>query len=197
MATIASFAPFPIRDEKPGMYPGIFELRAATKTKPEFLEVHEASTNYYLQDGKALRVPVLEKQLAESVVRDFVDGLYGVSPDACPAIFVVDGKLNDEVISNALEKQERWMQFLVKDADDSFAKTGTHRGITKLHHMAAAYLNLQPENHQWLKVESRSSNILCEACGTNLKSTVVVCYQCGFVVNSEKYKTLQFAKEKK
>lgn len=205
VATIVSLFPFDVFEKKP-LIPSIYRVKASTEEgKPEILVVEEGRFYVYLDEYRGsmtIRTPALT--IAESVVRDFLDGQFVLDGDARPALWTVPGEwtvaeiLSDkeqkERITEESKKQLNWFKRLVVIADDEWGKFKQHRMISDMQRVAGKRLKL---NRDWM-VEMTPENLIdCPACNATLHKKVAVCRDCGCIIDPVKYKTLQFTSDTK
>jgi hypothetical protein len=202
-ATIVSLFPLPIFEKKP-LIPAIYQVEASrTELEPKILTVKEGMFHVYLDEYRGmLTIRTAALTIAESVVRDFLDGQYLLSAEARPAIWVVPGEwtvselfVDKEqkdrlLVENALQLE--WFKRLIFIADDEWSKFHQHRMITEVQRIAAARLKF---NREWA-LEFKPENISdCPGCGSTINKKVAVCRECGCIINMDIYKTLQFTGE--
>lgn len=199
--TVVSLMPFDITEVKPGLEPGIFEVKAGDikHQMPFCLVINDSTCPLYLGDGKTYPTVEPAKKVAEAICKDFIVAQLEYVPDVAePALFCVEGAYKaDQVkeifkkeIQDALKKQAEWFNRLVTAADDEWTKNKNSRVITDRMRVAARTLGLTRE---WLhKPTAESLNVMdCPACGSTISSTVAICKHCHTIVNVEKYKELQ------
>jgi len=204
-ATLVSLFPLPVHEKKP-LIPSIYQVEASTQEmKPKILVIHEGIFHVYLDEFRGMmsvRTPAIT--IAESVVRDFLDGQYMLSEEARPALWSVPGEWTlDEVLEDKDQKdrmerehslQLEWFRRLIFIADDEWNKFHQHRMITEVQRIAAGRLKL----HREWALEFRPENISeCPGCGSTINKKVAVCRECGCIINMDVYKTLQFTADAK
>jgi len=202
-ATIVSLFPLPVFEKKP-LIPSIYQVEASTEElQPKILKVGEGIFHVYLDEFRGsmtIRTPAIT--VADSVVRDFLDGQYLYSEEARPALWTVPGEWTLEEIQRDKDQKERifrehslqleWFKRLIFIADDEWSKHHQHRMITEVQRIAAKRLKF---NREWA-LEFKPENITdCPGCGTAISKKVAVCRECGCIINPEIYKTLQFTGE--
>ena len=203
-SSVVSIVPFPIHEEKPGIYPGVFDIKKCENGIPEILIVGESI--HYIEVDIGRRVPVTNPsaRVAESIVFDYVNSQIGVSPEsgnnAGPGIFWVPGEatLSDiikdyqEELEAAKERQNNWFIAMIKEADDDWERYRQHRTITDMQRYAAK--SLQYDRPWVVKAPDLPVEMIkCPACSNEVLSGSIICNNCKCVLNVEKYKTLQFA----
>ena len=202
-ATIVSLFPLPVFEKKP-LIPAIYKVDAAIgELQPKLLVVREGMFHVYLDEFRGMmtiRTPA--HTIADSVVRDFLDGQYMLSDEARPALWTVPGEWTlDELIedSDQAERIHRehniqleWFRRLIFVADDEWSKFHQHRMITEVQRIAAARLKLVRE---WA-LDFKPENITdCPGCGVAINKRVAVCRECGCIINKDIYETLEFTGE--
>lgn len=204
-SSVISIVPFAIDEEKPGIYPGHFEIPPAKDNIPQILVIGE-SIHYVETADPDRSIPVVNPsyKVAASIVNDYINSQLGIPPNKTaicgPGIFwkvgVYDLSRIHKECADELKKQEQrqfnWFTELVRIADDDWEKTHQHRAISDMQRFAAKWLKL---NRPWIvSLEStKFTNIDCPGCGNSLRPDIVVCPTCKVILNPTKYKTLQFA----
>jgi len=204
-ATIVSLFPFDVFERKP-LIPSIYRVAASKEEgKPELLVVQEGRFYVYLDEYRGsmtIRTPAIT--IAESVVKDFLDGQFVLDTNARPALWTVPGEWTKAEILADKDQQERvveeskiqlaWFKRLVLIADDEWGKFHQHRMISDMQRVAGKRLRL---NREWM-VEMTPENLIdCPGCGVTLNKKVAVCRECGCVIDPVKYKSLQFVSDPK
>jgi len=203
VATVISIVPFPIEEDKPGIYPGHFEIAAAQNEIPEVLVVGQSVYHIEVDEGRSVTVPCPPNEIARSIVDDYVISNLAISSDASPGIFWETGQFTStEVITKLSEKLDKakrmqfnWFRKLVEMADDDWEKTRQHKTISDMQRFAARTLNL---NRPWLiniPIQPGKMNT-CVACRSTIHPEAVICPNCKMILDIEKYKTMQFAEVK-
>lgn len=204
-ATIVSLFPLPVFEKKP-LIPSVYQVEAAREElQPKILVVREGIFHVYLDEFRGMmtvRTPAIT--VAESVVRDFLDGQYLYSEDSRPALWTLPGEWTTEEILADKDQKERiykehslqleWFKRLIFIADDEWSKYHQHRMITEVQRVAAARLKY---NREWA-LDFKPENLTdCPGCGVTINKKVAVCRECGCIINMEIYKTLQFTADAK
>lgn len=203
-STVVSILPYEIRESKPNLYPGNFTIPAGSILKPGLLKV--THSRFYIPmafgaPAMAAHSPAYE--VARSIVNDYVTSLLGANEDCRPGIFVVDRIFSSvreaasELIAELpaiLEAQRKWFFSLVNTADAEFNQYHQNpQVVSDLQRMAARELNLK--NKPWLQDFTQLSLNNCPACYTSVNDKAVICPNCRYVLNADKYKSMQFAVE--
>ncbi len=209
--TIVSVYPVAIRERKETITPGVFELAAGSYEKPAILVVGPSSWWREIDENQPLLEIVNSSvQIADSVVKDFANGLTECNMNDCmPGLFYIpgcktdkDGKVNNELtltwikteykksLDNAKLKQENWYRALIKLADTLWARTnGNPSAISNDMRIAAEALGMK-DKKSWMGDFSHAELIPCKACSTLVKNNVIVCPNCKVVLDQEKFKSL-------
>lgn len=205
-ATIVSLVPFPIKEFKPGMQPGNFNLEPAPDGGFTVLLVKKCKHGVYLDENRpVLVVPTAPEEVAQAVCFDYKKGQLGVQFDVAePGLFWVPGDYTDPKMLPALKaefaaefreaekKQIEWFKALVAQADDSWAKYRMRGIISILQRVAAQRLKL---NREWLlegEVEAALSE--CPVCYEKVNPRAILCRSCNAVLNQKEYDKIHFAK---
>jgi len=200
-STIVSIYPKPIEERKPTISPGQFNIAAGSVQKPELLIVGPSSWWRDIdEDQPLLEIPVSSIQIADSVVRDYCNGILACDMDqSMPGLFYIPGaKLNaknepdysatlawvQKEYSNQLKAAERrqhnWYAVLVKLADSLWARSnGNPLAISDDMRMAARELNLS-QVKDWMKDFQMVEMVRCKACGSLKNPQYPICAQCHF-----------------
>lgn len=200
-STIVSIYPRAIDENKPTIQPGNFRMEAGSYEAPSTLIVGPSSWWKELdEDQPMLEIPVSSIQIADSVVRDYCNGLLACDMgDIMPGMFYIPGewtssKIKSEkksLVENALAKQRRWYAALVKIGDVMWSRTnGNPLAVSDDMRLAARELNLQKE---WIKDFQNVELIRCKACGNLNNSLIVVCPNCKVILNPEEFRKLGLA----
>lgn len=200
MYTIVSLVPVPIREEKPGLYPSRFEIPPCEGPIPQLLHLPEAYYFVYLDEKRpSLRISVPPSQLAASFVTDYCEAQLGITDEAGPGIFALEGKLSltevfmkKEQLKEARERQTRWFTNICRIADDDWNKFHQHNVISNFQRVAANYLGWDSSQHEWM-TPPKTQTSACPACTTKVPSGAIVCASCRCILDAEAYKKLTFA----
>lgn len=198
-STVVSIYPHEINEKKPTIQPGEFHLDPGSFDKPAILIVGPSSWWREVDENQPLlEIPNSSIQVADSIVRDYCNGLYLCDMDALmPGIFWLPGSLTvDEVKKNhigllerALTKQRNWFAALVKVADRLWIGTnGNSLAISDDMRLAAKEMNLT--NKEWLKDVQTSELVKCVACGFLKNPQYPMCSNCKTITDPKKYAEL-------
>lgn len=200
-STIVSILPSLIDEKKPTLQPGRFIIQPGTYEKPSLLVVGPSSWWKQLEENQPmLEIPNSSVQIADSVIRDFANGLIACNMGDCmPGLFYIPGELTIEEIKKnpkhkllleaANVKQRNWFSALVKLADILWARSnGNPLSIGDDMRMAAQELQLKDK--AWLRDYNTLELKNCPACGTLRNSSFPVCQHCKAVIDAVKFKEL-------
>ena len=195
--TIFSIYPKEIHERKLTVQPGEFVIPAGTPEKPGILIVGPSSWWRDVgEDEPLLEIPHSSTVMAESIVRDYVNGLFGVGNDMQPGIFWLPGELTVEQLKanfkgqldKAIRQQNNYYQNLVKLSDALWARTnGNPLSVPEAAKLAAKELGL---NRDWLSNYVRTEVVKCVACGSMRNPDFPICPTCKAVVDTDKAKKL-------
>lgn len=198
-ATVVSIYPKGFREVKPTIQPGVFIVQAGSYEKPSTLVVGTSSWWRELDEEQPLlEIPVSAIQIADSVVRDYSNGLIGCNmSDAMPGLFFIPGELTVEKIKESYKKeldkaaiyQKNWYQELVKMGDILWARSnGNPLSISDDMRLAAQELQLKDK--PWLKDFSTLQLTNCPACGFLRNNSFPVCANCKTVIDRVQFEKL-------
>lgn len=198
-STIVSILPKLISERKATVSPGIFELRPGTFEKPSLLVVGSSSWWREIDENQPLlEIPVSSIQIADSVVRDYCNGLLACDmASSMPGIFYLPGEFNVEklkkehfpILVDAQAKQKNWFLALVKMADILWSRSnGNPLSISDDARLACKELNIA--NKPWLGDLQAAELIRCVACGNLRNALYPICPTCKAVVDPELSKKL-------
>lgn len=210
-STVISIYPKRIDEYKVTLQPGRFIIESGTYDKPSILVVGPSSWWKDTDpDQPLLEQPVWSTQIAESIVKDYCNGLVGCDMDgSMPGLFWIPGsytldQINDKSgeiktnegtkipIRNMLNKyketQKNWFNSLVKVADVDWSRTnGNPLSVSDLSRMAARELGL---NKEWLGAFQQVELVKCIACGNLRNSAYPICSTCKAIVDPVRAKEL-------
>ena len=170
--------------------------------KPEIL--HIGTSVYFLpqyngdEEMPAHVVKVNSREMAESLVKDYLSGQMDVNIDCKPGLSWLPGKISQqdfitkhaELHTNLQKTQLNWFGKLVERADNDWNRYKRHTVISDNQRFAARALGLDKD---WLTPNHAEVPIKCPACLTNCMPTAVVCANCRCILDVEKHKKLTFA----
>ena len=190
-------------EKKPTIEPGTFQIPVGTYENPGILVIGGSSWwKDYDPEQPMLEIPVSSISVADSIIKDFCNGLLGCNMgDAMPGFFfamgehtVLDIKTNFKMkLAEAKMKQDNWFKVLVRLADSLWARTGGNPlAIMDEMRLAARELNLNDK--PWLKDFQVAELVRCNACGNLKNPAYPVCPTCKAIDNTHPLsKELKFA----
>jgi|SRR6185295_3769413 len=201
-STIVSIFPKEIHEIKHTIQPGTFHLSSGSVEKPSLLIVGPSSWWKEIDEEQPLlEIPNSSIQVADSIVKDYCNGLLGCNMSDCmPGIFWIPGsftlielkKSYQHLLDKAKLNQDRYFSALVKLADSLWARTnGNPLVISDDMRMAAKLLNLNTKD--WMKDFSMMQQTKCPACGSPRNSEFPVCPTCHAIVDKDRAKELGIA----
>lgn len=199
--TVFSIFPKEIEELKPTIQPGRFVLEAGRYEKPARLVVGSSSWWKELEeDQPLLEIPVSSIQVADSVVRDYCNGLLGCNmADHMPGLFFIPGEIsivdlvnkpeNKRFLETAAANQKRWFTLLVKMADTLWARSGGNP-ITISDDMRLAAQELGLKGKEWLQDFQSQEMIKCVGCGSMRNPLYPICPSCHNIIDKALYDKL-------
>lgn len=198
-STIISIYPHRIEEKKPTIQPGVFVIEPGTYERPSTLVVGPSSWWKDLDvEQPLLEIPVSSIQIADSVIRDYANGLDGCDmADKMPGLFFLPGthtadaakREHKALFDQAAARQKNWFAELVKTADILWARSGGNP-ICISDDMRLAAKELQLKDKSWMANSTAMELVNCRFCGALVRPGFPVCGQCHHVVNDELYKKL-------
>jgi hypothetical protein len=201
--TLVSIVPFLISEFKPGIYPGRFVLNPCMDfNKPETLEVGQSI--YFIpqfngdEELPAHVIKTPSKEIAASVVNDYMSGQMDIDIDCRPGLCYIPGVLGKigfpvlhaDLYQKMKKDQNAWFGKLVQRADNDWNRYKRHTVISDNQRFAAKALGMTKD---WMTTESADIPVKCPSCMTNCNPKAIVCANCRCILNVEKHKTLSFA----
>ena len=203
-ATVVSIYPKELKEKKVTLDPGLFIVPPGTVEHPSVLVVGPSVWWREVDEEQPLlEIPVGAIMIAEAVVKDYCNGIFGCDMDsAMPGLFYLPGgqtKLTDKgetvpdvpatikwvkenftkELKYAEERQKNWYRVLIKHADSLWARSnGNPLAIDDNMRMAAKELGQQTKD--WLKDFQMVDMVRCVACGSLKNPTYPVCAACHF-----------------
>jgi len=183
-ATIISIYPMEIEEVKHTVQPGIFKIPAGTPQHPAILVVGPSSWWRELDEQQPLlEIPVSSIQIADSIVRDYCNGLFCCDmSEKMPGLFFIPGNLSLETVKkdhkdkldSAERKQRNWFMDLVRAADVLWSQSnGNPLAISQQMRLAADQLQLKDK--PWLADFTIAQLVNCPACGALRNSDFPIC----------------------
>jgi hypothetical protein len=201
--TIISIVPFPVNEFKPGIYPGRFVMEPCLNYKqPKTLEV--GTSVYFIpqyngdEEMPAHVVKIPCKDIAKSVVDDYLQGQMDIDEYHTPGITFLPGKITSEEfvkhhIAMHISMQQRqlgWFERLVQRADNDWNRYKRHSVVSENQRFACRALGMERD---WMTKSASEVPIKCPACLSNCSPEAIVCSTCRCILNKEKYEKLNFA----
>lgn len=199
-STIISIYDRQIFDSKWTLSPGQFTIESGRLEKPSLTLIGPSSWWKDVDiDQPLIEIIVGSVQMAESIIRDYCSGMYGVDMgNQMPGLFFVPGVVNtaqlktDKKLINLLEdadrKQKNWFNFLINQADSLWAKTnGNPLAIMEDMRIAARELHLDKD---WAKSHTIRELVQCIFCGSLRNPKFPKCGHCLEIVDKQLAKTL-------
>lgn len=200
-ATVVSIYPKEIHERKVTIQPGEFHIHAGSIQHPQILVVGPSSWWRDIdEDQPLLEIPVGAIQIAESVVRDYCNGILACDmSENMPGLFYVPGAKTDikgtvdtsatltwikteykSALETAERRQKNWFSLLIKMADSLWARSnGNPLAISDDMRMAARELNLT-QTKDWMKDFQMVDMVRCKACGSLKNPLYPICAACHF-----------------
>lgn len=198
-STVVSIYPWEINEFKETLIPGHFHLDSGSFENPAVLTVGTCS--WYRDVNPEQELMEVQQQsviVADSIVNDFCVGVFGYKKDVqSPGLFWVTGEHTSDSIKknhmsallDAQKKQRAWYLYLVQRADADWARSnGNPLAISDQAKRGAQELGLQKD---WLRDFAKVEMINCVACGTMVKSNVIVCPNCKVVLDAKRFADLK------
>lgn len=201
--TVVSIFPKEIDEVKCTIEPGRFHIPAGTLESPSVLVVGSSSWWRDIDvDQPMLEIPVGSIQIADSLVKDYCNGLIGCNmSDSMPGLFYVQGPVNSlevktkykEKLAEMNTKQNNWYKLLIRLADSLWSRTNNNP-LTISDEMRLAARSLNMNDKPWLKDFTTVEMVKCHACGTLKNPEYPICPTCKAVdMTNPISKDLKFA----
>lgn len=204
-STIVSIYPRSIKERKPTIQPGVFEIEAGSYENPAILVVGSSSWWKETDVDQFLEIPQQSIQIADSFIRDWAVGLFQCNMgDAMPGLFYIPGNHDIDVVRDfkdkddillldvAQKKQKKWYENLVEAADVLWARSsGSPLSISDNMRLAAQDLGLVKKS--WLADFNTLQEEECPACGQLRNAKFPVCQHCKTIVNREQYDKMELS----
>lgn len=195
LSTVVSIYPKRLVERKITLTPGLYIIEPGTPEKPSLTVVGTATWWKEIDEHQPLlEIPNFSTQVADSIVRDFCNGLVGCDMAGCmPGLFWVPGKVASvEMLKRehmglllaAKTRQDNYYNALIKMANMMWSKTnGNPLAITDDMRLAARQLNQL--NFDWMANFTMLDKASCPACGSSIKPEFPVCPTCKAIVNEK------------
>lgn len=198
-STVVSILPKRISERKATIQPGTFELNPGTFDNPSILVVGPSSWWREVDEHQPLlEIPVSSIQIADSIVRDYCNGLLACNmADQMPGLFYIPGEYTLErvkkdhqlLLAKAQQNQKKWYLELVRIADILWSRSnGNPLSISEDARLACKELNIQ--NKPWLGDMQQAELVRCVACGSLRNAQFPICQTCKAIVDPELAKKL-------
>jgi hypothetical protein len=199
LSTVISIFPKKIDEVKHTIQPGKFVVEPGSFESPSVLVVGPSSWWRELDEEQPLlEIPVSSIQVADSVVKDYCNGILGCNMhDVMPGLFYLPGNWTSDRVRNeaaiqlieAKTRQTNWYKLLVRIGDTLWSRSnGNPLTISDEMRLAATELNLH--NKEWIKDNITIELVRCVACGHLRNPHFPVCPNCKNIVDAEMAKEL-------
>lgn len=186
--TVVSVYPKEIRQRFDTVDPPEYFVPGGTPENPGLLVVGSGSTWQDIDpDRPLIEVPLSSPVIAEAIVRDSCNTLYGADPGQAPGLFFILGDVKlptvlkdyKAEIAKAVAKQNNWYNFLIRIADSLWARSnGNPLAISDDMRFAANQLNKMDKD--WLKDFQAVEKVRCAACGSFKDPKYPICAFCKY-----------------
>jgi hypothetical protein len=198
-STIVSILPKLISERKATISPGFFEVKPGTYENPSILVVGPSSWWREVDEHQPLlEIPVSSIQVADSIVRDYSNGLLACNmSDQMPGLFYIPGEFTVEkvkkehtgLLAKAQAGQKKWFMELIRIADILWSRSnGNPLSISEDARLACREMNIS--NKPWLGDQQTIELVRCVACGSLRNSNFPICQTCKAVADPELAKKL-------
>ena len=199
VSTIISIYPRRIVETKLTLYPSVFVIEPGRYDAPSV--THIAPSSWWKDVGfeqPLLEIPVPSLQLAESIIRDYTNGLVGANAgDSKPGLFFVPGRKSVEEIKKECKKeldaahthQKTWFTHLARMADALWARSNGNP-LVVMDDMRLAAQELQLKNKSWMEDFTTLELTNCPACGFLRNSNFPVCSNCKTILDRKRFDAL-------
>ena len=184
--TIVSVYPREIDEKKVTLSPNRWVIPPGSPKTPSITIIGPASWWREIdEDQPLLEIPVSSILIAESVIKDWMNGLVGCDmADAMPGLFYVPGEFTLEeiqakyakTIATYVAKQENWYNALIRLGDGLWSRgRGNPVVITDDMRLAAREMGVTKD---WMESFKAQGMIRCKACGALKNPDYPVCQTC-------------------
>jgi len=198
-STVVSILPKLISERKATISPGFFEIPPGTVDSPSILVVGTSSWWREIDENQPLlEIPVSSIQIADSIVKDYCNGLLACNlDDMMPGLFYIPGELTVDrvkkeytpLLKSAEAKQKRWFMELIRIADILWSRSnGNPLAISTDARLACKELNISQK--PWLTDMQTAELVRCIACGSLRNGAYPICQTCKAVADPELAKKL-------
>jgi hypothetical protein len=186
VSTIVSIYPVEIDETKPTIQPGRFIIPPGTFENPAVLVVLPSSWWRDIdEDQPLLELPVSSIAVADSVVKDYCQGILGSDPVGRPGLFYVPGAHTSAEIKKSFphelkaanDRQRVYYGNLIKLADSLWARSnGNPQAISDGMRLAAREMG--QGTREWMKNQQMMETARCKACGGLRNPEYPICPNC-------------------
>lgn len=194
-STIVSIYPKDIIEIKHTIQPGVFIIPAGSFDKPSLLTVGPSSWWKEIDEEQPLlEIPHGSNVVADSIVKDYCNGLLGVTMgSAMPGLFYIPGEYDEltlktkqmSLLIQANERQKNYYNNLVNMANSMWARTNGNPLVIS-EDMRLAAKELGKLTLDWMSATIETENIRCVACGAMRNPLYPICGSCHTVVDKER-----------
>jgi hypothetical protein len=198
-STVISLVPFPISEEKPGLYPPRYHIDPSDMKTPSLLHVGTANHFVYLDESRgSLRVPDPSDQVARSIVEDYIEAQMSIDDVARPALFWVDRKVTAEQVLEEFKvdivryllHQKKWFLNVAMLADNDWSRYHQHNVISTFQRRCADLIGWNPKEHEWMAPMTTMKSTACPYCGVSVPDRLAICTN-GHIVNPKLHKEIE------
>jgi hypothetical protein len=187
ISTIVSIYPRVIKFFNLTLTPGRWTLPAGSIEKPALLTIGSSS---WLRDvgpdEPMIEIPQSSIQVAESLVKDYLNGMFACDMhSAVPGLFFIPGRIDEaelrgkynHLLQHYLNTQLQYYRSLIKFADSLWARSNGNP-LTINDEMRLAAKTLGSQDKDWMKDHHNQGMVRCFACGAFKHPDYVICQQC-------------------
>lgn len=205
--TIVSVYPKVVDEVKHTIFPGRFKIEKGSPDNFSLLVVGPSSWWKEMEENQPyLEIPHSSIQVAESVIRDYCNGLFGCNMSTMmPGLFYIPGAYNkntvvvytdafsgetfNQLLNTAIEKQKNYFVELVRLADIMWARSnGNPLTVSEDARLAASILKM---DKPWMQDFKTVQLNPCKACGELINTNYPVCKHCHAIIDEDKAKAMQ------
>ena len=198
-STVVSILPKTVAARYATIQPGFFDLAPGTFENPSVLVVGPSSWWRDVDENQPLlEIPVSSIQIADSIVRDYANGLLACNmADQMPGLFYVPGDYTVErlkkehvpLLTKAVAAQKKWFLELIRIADILWARSnGNPLSIQDDARLACRELNITAK--PWLGDLQTAELVRCVACGALRNQMFPICQTCKAIADPVRAKEL-------
>lgn len=204
--TVASFVPFDIAVDMPGLFPGRYRIPASDTKIPTTIKIETAVHFVYMNESQgSLQVKNPPDVVARAIVEDYVNSQLALNETSGPALFWLTGDVevsdiltkHKTMITKLKERQRNWFLNIVRMTDDDWRKYQRHTVISNFNRTIGSLMTLNPEEHPWMQQIKTLEDAYkpCQFCMSNISKEASVCSVCGHVVDVKRHKELESAQK--